>query len=1341
MSTHGSQPNALRQQVSAEFRAAWQSGSRPEIEPYLSRVEPDQRAGLLRDLLTIEVAGRRERGESPTSSEYRARFELLTGALEHLFSEETLFDPEAPESAPDQSQEQVELRGESAAVGDVPATIMQPAPGDITDRTLDAPQQQAHDGTWADAPPRDDSPRLPQIPNFEDLHLIGIGGMGMVVRARQTSLDRLVAIKLPRAEAFSSQERERFEREARSAARLRHPNICPIYEVSQFDGRPYIVMGFIHGVDLRSWRKSEQPSPEEIAGMVELLARAVGYAHDHGVLHRDLKPSNVLVDSETGAPILMDFGLAKELGEDDSHLTYSGQIMGTPAYMAPEQADGRHDRIAPATDVYSLGAILYELICGRTPFVGSVGEVLHLVQTEEPPVPRSLAPRTPRDLETICLRAMAKDPDKRYSSAIRLAEDLARFCEGEPILARRQSLAARAWKRVRRSPGFATAALVAVVAAVAVVYSLGGASAARQVTDLTQQLTQHLDRKSWTAAGLAESEQLIAQLEQLDPEHAADQREKLPARVARHIQVDMIGAPALDAEGIEDIEAALDLLAKRDPDTAAQLHQKLQGRMQGWDPLFELTGPYDNLKSVFGDDQVRVEDGRLLGVAERSLTEISSRGNLQLEATFSPDWAKGKEIALWLHTWNTEQPRGYRFVLRVPTPDAAELIASRRTDYEGNASLDPGEEAEDELDAKTMEEVYARHGALEMAIYRDGQLLRRKRVHVPKDWISITVRREGEHLRFQINQQLRVEFSDLLAVSKAHQGVFGVEIPAEVKWVRLAAYRQSLPEVQSPLERGDTLFADSRFQEALGEYRTQSLSSVDTTFGREARYKQSLCLGRLGRKEEADQLLVQLAAEEGDRWPLLAAVQLWVDRLERKQGDEAFEIFETISTRYQPEQVAMLVPATVQLWVCHRYKSAAIGVRLLTYEPQRVKRIEQTLRVEEFLDVHDGSTNLTRFALFRSHFYGQQYDQAIAMADELLRHNEWPNERNRWFWHVIVEERAWVQRMQGQSEQALVDLDRRLFNERGEIHPQKLMLLVERARIHVALEKWEQAQQDLDQFFDLVRPEMFDYYRHFSSASLIQGFLLERLDQEEAALAAWRRAAPGGESGISFSSITGNVPTIQAAILGMLTDQLTIREVEAAAGKILGVSSGTNVPVMRTMLGVFSPEITDDRLTEMLNSVWDDPRRRGVARSAAYRDIPLTEQVRRTSVAVVSHGAEHIGYPGQLNDDQRELIRLGADAGYVAYTSGRFSKTNAVQLAFTWNGNLSFLGWGGLEPDLKPPLKGRLAYFLGLRLLNLRQRDSALKLLRVARAAADKDPLLERLVDAKLKEFEEQMGP
>ena len=301
-----------------------------------------------------------------------------------------------------------------------------------------------------------------EIGDYEIVEVIGRGGMGVVYRARHRRLDRTVALKMLQAgDTADDVQLKRFQAEARAAANLDHPGIVPVYEVGEYGGRHFMSMALVEGTSLAEWTRDGPLPPEEAASLLKSIAEAVQFAHERGVVHRDIKPANILLDA-AGRPRITDFGLAKNV-LDDAGLTTTGQVLGTPAYMSPEQAAGRE--AGQAADVYSLGATLYFLLTGRPPFhAAGVMETLRQVAEQEPAPPRLLNPGIPRDLETICLKCLRKEPRRRYESAKELAGDLGRWLRREPIRARPVRPAEKAWLWCRRKPWFAgSVALIAVL--------------------------------------------------------------------------------------------------------------------------------------------------------------------------------------------------------------------------------------------------------------------------------------------------------------------------------------------------------------------------------------------------------------------------------------------------------------------------------------------------------------------------------------------------------------------------------------------------------------------------------------------------------------------------------------------------------------------------------------------------------------------------------------------------------------------------------------------------------------------------------------------------------------
>jgi serine/threonine protein kinase/formylglycine-generating enzyme required for sulfatase activity len=441
------------------FEAAWKAGERPHIEDYLAAVPEPERVALLHDLILLEVDYRRLAGDVPRPEEFLARFPALDRAW--IVRELSEAAPSAP----------------GVAEGGAPDTILSQS---VSEADL--------------------SGHPPDVPGYEILEELGRGGMGVVYKARHKRLNRLVALKMVLTGAHAgAEQRVRFLAEGEAIAQLQHPHIVPIYEIGQHAGLPYFALEYQEGGSLDS-KLQGAPLPSPIAArLLELLARAVHVAHQRGIIHRDLKPANILLvrserpeavllgndvsGRETYEPKITDFGLAKRLPSTVSPpqeegwgagLTEPGAIVGTPSYMAPEQARGQIREVGPPADIYALGALLYELLTGRPPFKApSAHETLTQVLCQEPVPLRQLQSQVPRDLETICLKCLQKDPGKRYASALALAEDLHRFQLRQPIQARPVTALERSWRWCRRNPvvagllvvvfGMAAAALTGIL--------------------------------------------------------------------------------------------------------------------------------------------------------------------------------------------------------------------------------------------------------------------------------------------------------------------------------------------------------------------------------------------------------------------------------------------------------------------------------------------------------------------------------------------------------------------------------------------------------------------------------------------------------------------------------------------------------------------------------------------------------------------------------------------------------------------------------------------------------------------------------------------------------------
>jgi|GEM_PF-1844323 len=451
-----------------QFEADCAKGTIPQIETYLTSVPPQEQPDVLRELLKIELHYRTKHGPAVAAVEIKSRFPDLDSKWLH-----EQLNPSARSSV---------------SVRDMLARSGLPEAG-----------QEPHE--W------------PVLPGFEILELLGRGGMGIVYKARHADLDRLVALKMIRAGDLASRETvARFRAESRTLAQLQHPNLVQVFEVGEYQGRLYLVFEYVEGGSLDKCLNGIPQLAKPTAKLLRSLAYATQFAHTRSIIHRDLKPANILLkakpksgssrdtfvmnnrrssrsksgsgssisdsspnqksnDSQSpstqsgiihdfGEPKITDFGLAKHLEEDVSQ-TRTGTIIGSPSYMSPEQAVGNPDQVGGATDVYSLGAILYEMLTGRPPFrAPTVRETLRQLQENEPVAPRLIQPSIPRDLETICLKCLSKEPERRYESAGALADDLDRFLRDEPVIARPVTFAERVWRWCARHP------MVSVLAAI-----------------------------------------------------------------------------------------------------------------------------------------------------------------------------------------------------------------------------------------------------------------------------------------------------------------------------------------------------------------------------------------------------------------------------------------------------------------------------------------------------------------------------------------------------------------------------------------------------------------------------------------------------------------------------------------------------------------------------------------------------------------------------------------------------------------------------------------------------------------------------------------------------------
>jgi serine/threonine protein kinase len=409
-------PSAQLRELTKDQRERWHRGDKRRVEQYLEdheELRSDEK--LLLDFVCSEFSLRQEHGETPTVAEYVERFPALASQLELLFEVLRAIDGEPSLHAFDPDSRILSQSPSTHHTGShrTPTPLVRQKPASVDESAVNG------------------SPRL--FGPYELIGEVARGGMGIVYKARQPKLDRIVAIKTIVPQQFESESAvRRFQVEAEAAAKLDHPGVVPIYDVGEQDGEHYLCMAYVDGESLATRVARGPLAADEAARIVRDVAEAVQHAHDRGIIHRDLKPANILIDN-TGWPRVTDFGLARKQDVVCS-LSSDGSVIGTPAYMSPEQASGHSETIGPLCDVYSLGAVLFHLLTGHPPFGGSnVFEIVQRVRNDPPKRLRELEPSIPEPLETICLKCLAKAPRDRYPTAQALADDLNRFLQGQSV--------------------------------------------------------------------------------------------------------------------------------------------------------------------------------------------------------------------------------------------------------------------------------------------------------------------------------------------------------------------------------------------------------------------------------------------------------------------------------------------------------------------------------------------------------------------------------------------------------------------------------------------------------------------------------------------------------------------------------------------------------------------------------------------------------------------------------------------------------------------------------------------------------------------------------------------
>ena len=1208
---------------------------------------------------------------------------------------------------------------------------------DLSSASQDPAGTSASPATTALAGPRTDPGRtsrvLPSVPGYEIERELGRGGMGVVFLARHVALKRDIALKMIRGGADADPDQlERFRVEAEAVAQLQHPNIVQIYEVGEHDGFPFCSLEYVPGGNLAAKLKLQPLPAIKGAALLETLARAIHHAHQKGIVHRDLKPANILLTAD-GTPKVTDFGLAKRLEDGDSALTRTGAVMGTPAYMAPEQAAGKIHEIGPATDIYALGAMLYELLTGRPPFIGeSVIAIIQAVQTAEVIPPSRLAAGVPRDLETICLKCLEKDPTRRYASALGLAQDLERFRAGEPILARRESVVRKAIRKVRKRALLASLSVALLVAAGIALGMVQRASSAKRVAALSREFDDKLDAPDWPAGHREHLEGLLDRIHAVDAEQEAAARHRFLDRAAKRFR-DVLSRPRVTAEDVPGLENDLKWFALHDPDSATQLDHEFRGRLRSWQPAFILEVPFAGATDLFPPGAIKVEPLGVVAIGATSpgdaiLARKPCVGPVRVEVEFARGWEASTQLGLVVRsTSDPTNSAGYSFIVSATQPVSADI---------GAPAGPPG----------AVPTFQSARGNATARMSRNNVVLRERTLSVATGPLRILAEREGDQLRLRINGQTVVEFSDAFPISSEGQAA-GIVWPSNVAVAFFRADVQSLPPSASPLERADDLFDRTRFAEALNLYREQVRAGGDA--GAEARCKEAICLLRLNRDADGSAILEEVMGLPGERWPIIAASQLWLLRLTQKKYDEADVVFATVAGRFGREQLARTIPLAVREEIA---KSTAVPpLNYLISDPANARRAEAAAKLGDLL--HEDDSRAARlYTLLLARALAREDAKAVETGKELLPiiieqstiHSgvtDFVPWTMRWY--------CWELRQTGNQKEAekqvegwLLDYSKRPYNRN--LYPSDpdwlkragLAPLLEKARLAADAKNIPSAEAAIDLYLrDYPRP--FSNYSFFVSAYLMKGFC--RLEQKDQAGAesAWKQGR--------FSAYVKELPADRRPA-GIIPHG----RYSALENWILGSMNGdlTDEEAKELWTALSATVATDPVVAQIGNALqigpavirgaWRSERGKVHARKMAFLDMHPLDYHRTPLILVMYEKFRQDLFAGKPMADQDEIVWQVVHGVAEEFLSGRLAKAQTLQLALAWKGITGALGWSGVAPKLPAALRGPVAYLMGQKLLKLNRPADAAGLFRTAIADAAPDSPLRKLAGQELDAIEKK---
>jgi serine/threonine protein kinase len=1326
----------VEQRVRA-FESALARGESPRIDDYLVAPEGD-RVALLAQLVCADLEFRLKTDTTACVENYVQRFPELQ---------------QRPDTVADLVATELRLRQGSAALireylQRFPEykSRLETLQHGTTANALDTQREQTPNAQETlSAPPARSSQSASTTDRYEPIRFHARGGLGEIHTAHDKELHREVAIKrIHASHAHDAEIRRRFLLEAAVTARLQHPGVVPVYSLTEdASGAPCYAMRFIEGESLHEAVERFHKTPWRARGRGEralelrqLLGRFIGvcntvaFAHSRGILHRDLKPGNIML-GKYGETLVVDWGLARgfeqaekegapvesaERSASTEASTMMGRAMGTLPFMSPEQAAGRWDVIGPASDIYSLGATLYTILCGTPPIHGAdeAGMKERAIRGDYKR-PRQQRPDIPRALEAICLKAMALPIDGRYSSALELAQDVEHWLADEPVAARRETPLERAGRWARRHGKLSVVAGSCFILLAVSLAAVSHYRAAAEQLPLLKRFHEELDAGDWTAAHLEQMESLLASLAELSLSQAAEERSRLTHRLGDHIRK-TLARPALKDHEVFDLEAALRLLEARDAENSRQLRRAFNQRKGEVEPVLDLGPPYtaDKLRAALGplgEDLRPAADGsHFLGKAGSDptwrlyTTAIPCRGEVMMSASFHETaLLEAKEIGIALNCKasgnraRSPQDVGYLFVL-------SSLSSARTTPTA--VAVSRGEASRND-------------SMLRMRIERNGTVLRQEQIRAPGGPIVLHAQRAGDHLLFQVNGLQPVETQDVFPLRDREPTYFAWVASPEAGIESIHASSQLQMPEPTEIERGDSLYAQRQFAAAQAHYLEAARQLAGTEAGQEALCKQGFCSMAMNRTPEATKIYESLAVQGAGRWPLIAACQLWLYWIGQNRFDEASALLERVTTHYSSQEVTRYLAEGTRDTILQAYEPRTDSYNVHRPDQGRLQRLQQLLTVQDVFNAPPSRRWRTKLHLVLVYEVTGELDRAFRTGRELLKDPSLSPAIMRSALGFLIDGL-----LESDPAAALALIDEHLFESPGKYHPQRLYLLPYRASTHATLDRWDLTARDLDDYFRLANFDK-NFPQDYLGAYLIKGFLLERKGDVQGAKAAWT-------DGYRKLKGTTGMASLEASILASLTNELT-EEDTAKTMEAVAARSPVQVPIYSLAKSGLFP-LGD--VTVALRSMWNAGRGRDYARKIAFHRLPLRDCLRAQMMLTVFAIMRLSAFGGSMSADEDATIWQLLQGLYDAWAAGKIQEESYFRLVVTWLGVTNQFGWDGVAAKFPRELRGPLEYSMARRYAALGARARCKAFLQAALRDAGANQTLERLVRTQLTRFD-----